>query len=448
MSANLVGSINSLALPAAHSSNSGGTSFKRTASNSLKAGNSNNTVKKPPVDSTGWCYTRCKEDTNYSFAWTIEGFRRKMEQFSNGQCLTSDVFNVMVDGKETAWKLECFPNGKQKVGEDTVGAVSVFLYPVNQHAINRYFTFSIGFVNEDNSRVMKGKGEHCFRDNQNGWGWLKLVTHQTLKGEGRDGGGRPEGEKLLPNDALNILCVMKFRGVDYTTSGTSRPAIVNTSAADEVEEVEERKNFLDLFETGDLADIEVLVEGQTFKCHSAILAGQSQVFRAMLLNDMREKATRQIRLAEIDAAAVRAVLTYCYGGQVAGGLATMADRLLKAADQYDLGGLKRQCERALCQSLTIANCLDHLVLADLHSATILKPFVTKFVVENAQEVTGLPNWREKLTMDPDIFTEVFSELASTRPSKKFRSDEPIHWSLSRSQATDLDVEFGGAASHL
>ena len=23
----------------------------------------------------------------------------------------------MVDGKETAWKLECFPNGKQKAGE-------------------------------------------------------------------------------------------------------------------------------------------------------------------------------------------------------------------------------------------------------------------------------------------------------------------------------------------
>ena len=26
-----------------------------------------------------------------------------------------------------------------------------------------------------------------YRDNQNGWGWLKLVTHQTLKGDGRDG---------------------------------------------------------------------------------------------------------------------------------------------------------------------------------------------------------------------------------------------------------------------
>ena len=66
-------------------------------------------------------------------------------------------------------------------GEDTAGAVSVFLYPANTNAINRQFSFAIGFVNEECSRVMKGKGDHCFRDNQNGWGWLKLVTHQTLR---------------------------------------------------------------------------------------------------------------------------------------------------------------------------------------------------------------------------------------------------------------------------
>ena len=69
---------------------------------------------------------------------------------------------------ETAWKLECFPNGKQKIGEvrggsgkerrgvggglstlyrqDTAGAVSVFLYPANGAAINRQFSFAIGWV--------------------------------------------------------------------------------------------------------------------------------------------------------------------------------------------------------------------------------------------------------------------------------------------------------------
>ncbi len=72
-------------------------------------------------------------------------------------------------------------------------------------------------------------------------------------------------------------------------------------------------------------------EGQTFKCHSAILAGQSRVFRAMLLNDMREKATRQIHLADMEAVTVRAVLTHCYGGRVGPtALPALAAKLLKA----------------------------------------------------------------------------------------------------------------------
>ena len=96
------------------------------------------------MEATAWCYTGTKEDTNFSFAWTIENFGRKMEIYKNGECLTSDTFKVEVEGVETAWKLECFPNGKQKIGEDTAGAVSVFLYPANGFAINRQFSFAIG----------------------------------------------------------------------------------------------------------------------------------------------------------------------------------------------------------------------------------------------------------------------------------------------------------------
>ena len=69
------------------------------------------------MEATAWCYTGTKEDTNFSFAWTIENFGRKMEIYKNGECLTSDTFKVEVEGVETAWKLECFPNGKQKIGE-------------------------------------------------------------------------------------------------------------------------------------------------------------------------------------------------------------------------------------------------------------------------------------------------------------------------------------------
>jgi len=399
---------------------------------------SSGTVKKPPVDSIGWCYTGSKEDTSYSFAWTIEGFKRKMENFTNGQCLTSHVFKVTVDGKETHWKLECFPNGKQKNGEDTVGAVSVFLYPMNSNSINRNFSFAIGFVNEDGNRVMKGKGEHCFRDHQNGWGWLKLVTHQTLLGQGRDG-SRPDGEKLLPNDCLNILCVMKFKGEDYTTSGTSKPTNIPTDSTDiEIEfESERRKKLVNLLETGDLTDIEVKCGNETFKCHSVILAARSNVFRAMLMNDMREKATKVIKLEDVEPDVFRAILNHMYGGEISNFTdQEKASKILKAADEYELLELKQKCEKNLCSHLTIHNCLDHLITADLHNATNLKDLAVKYVVENAQEVTHLPSWKEKLTAYPDIFTQVFSELANRRSGKKYKLEDG--WSHLKTLDTDLD----------
>ena len=71
---------------------------------------------------------------------------------------------------------------------------------------------------------MTGKGDDCFRDNQNGWGWLKLVMHQTLRYDRRRfifilitiSILRFANDKLFHNDCLNILCyeVQGFRGDD------------------------------------------------------------------------------------------------------------------------------------------------------------------------------------------------------------------------------------------
>ena len=63
-------------------------------------------------------------------------------------------------------------------------------------------------------------------------------------------------DKLLPNDCLNILCVMKFRGSEVTTSGTSRPTSTVVRAGHEAGEAEENteenenQGLLDLLNTG------------------------------------------------------------------------------------------------------------------------------------------------------------------------------------------------------
>ena len=83
----------SLSMPSGSGPGSSGLSQSPLKQKSLKR-SSQGHIKKPPVDATAWCYTGTREDTNFSFAWTIENFGRKMEIYKNGECLTSDTFKV------------------------------------------------------------------------------------------------------------------------------------------------------------------------------------------------------------------------------------------------------------------------------------------------------------------------------------------------------------------
>ena len=104
------------------------------------------------------------------------------------------------------------------------------------------------------------------------------------------------------------------------------------------------------------------------------------------MHDMREKATGRITISsDIEGDTVQDMLTHIYGGRI-DNMEEKAGKLLAASDQYDLRHLKRECEELVCRSLNIANCLDLLVLADLHSTDILKPHVVRFVVENSREL--------------------------------------------------------------
>ena len=119
---------------------------------------------------------------------------------------------------------------------------------------------------------------------------------------------------------------------------------------------------------------------------------------------MKEKATGKITIESgIDCDTVYDMLVYIYGGKIEK-IEDKCGKLLAAADQYDLKHLKRQCEEILCRTLNINNCLEFLILADLHSTDFLKPHVIKFVVENSREIVTqesvLPN---KLAMKKVFF---------------------------------------------
>ena len=163
-------------------------------------------------------------------------------------------------------------------------------------------------------------------------------------------------------------------------------SVADTLESEDGEEGSENKGLLDLLQTGDLADVDVVVGEKTFACHKAILGAKSPFFKAAFQHNMKEKATGKITISsDIESSIVYDMLVYIYGGTIEH-IEDKSDKLLAAADEYCLKYLKRQCEENLCRTLTIDNCLDLLILADLHSTNILKPHVIKFVVENSREI--------------------------------------------------------------
>ena len=110
-----------------------------------------------------------------------------------------------------------------------------------------------------------------------------------------------------------------------------------------------------------------------FHCHRVILATQSPVFRAMLLADMKEKITKKVNIIGIRPEVLAEMLHFIYTGVTSKEIAEAdAGELLAAANQYQLDDLKKMCERVLCSSIRVDNCIEYMVLGNLHEAPQLK----------------------------------------------------------------------------
>lgn len=91
----------------------------------------------------------------------------------------------------------------------------------------------------------------------------------------------------------------------------------------------------------------------------------------MFYHDMKEREKNRVEVTDIEPDVMADMLRFIYTGK-APNLETMAAELLAAADKYSLDRLKVMCEEALCNSLTVENVSEVLILADLHSAEQLK----------------------------------------------------------------------------
>ncbi|XP_032752673.1 TD and POZ domain-containing protein 5-like [Rattus rattus] len=330
---------------------------------------------------------------NFCYEWTIRNFSFCMDGIREN--ITSPGFSLEASG-EVQWCLRIYPNGVDEEGKDCL-SVYLGLLSCPKSPVWAKVQFSIINAQGEKYLITKISDVLRFLPNQY-WGCKKFILRDFLL---------YHSHWLLPEDKLTLCCKVSIIGPFFSRPGQNMtPAI-----RDPMQMLAEDLGVL--WENSLFTDCSLVVAGQEFRAHKAILAARSPVFRAMFENEMLESLTDRIEIHDIHLQVFKEMMAFIYTGKAPHLHSySMATGLLAAADKYALQGLKVMCEDALCRNLSVKNAVPTLILADLHRAEHLKTKVMDFIILHASEVSETVGWKSMVESHPYLVEEAFRSLAS------------------------------------
>ena len=184
-----------------------------------------------------------------------------------------------------------------------------------------------------------------------------------------------------------------------------------------------------LVEAEELADVVLVVEGERFPAHRAVLAARSEYFRGLFKSGMQEGGRREMAYEDVSAGAFRVLLRYLYTGEVpagdedagegwagraggaggcgnAGGVGgeggggkgkeaeaeaeaepeSRVEELLRVADRFQAAGLYAHCLGEFWRSLTAETAIDALVWAHRRGPQGAREVAMKYLVANCRAI--------------------------------------------------------------
>ncbi|XP_046983653.1 poly [ADP-ribose] polymerase tankyrase-1-like [Schistocerca americana] len=169
-----------------------------------------------------------------------------------------------------------------------------------------------------------------------------------------------------------------------------------------------------LLDDGEGATV-TLAAGETrLVVHRAVLVAGSPVFAAMFGHDTAESRGGLVDVADVDGPVLRELLTYLYTLR-APQLASLAPRLLVAADKYGVASLKAQCEQQLAAGLTVDNAAATAVLAVRHCCPGLRQTAVSYIKGHTHRVMATQGWADAVRTQPEDVVELSRLLAETPP---------------------------------
>ncbi|KAK7795146.1 hypothetical protein U0070_027334 [Myodes glareolus] len=339
--------------------------------------------------SSGYTQIRVRK---FSYRWTISNFSFCMEGFL-GKNFKSPTFSPGANDKQK-WCMIVYLNG---IDEESRGYLSVFVGLLSSPKSPVWAKIQFGIINAKGEEFRIKNSQRVVRFNQNeSWDIPKFILRDFLFST---------PYFFLLDDKLTLCCEVSMVQDCMSISEQNTQPGIDIPRCTLVDDLGE------LWEKSSLTDCCLVVDGQEFRAHKAILAARSPVFRAMFEHDMEESRKNRIEIHDLEPEVFKAMMGFIYTGKEPD-LHSMADAVLAAADMYGLERLKVMCERALCRDLSLDNAAHTLFLADLHSAVQLKTQAMDFITARASEVFQTSSWKTVVDSYPHLVNEVCVSLAS------------------------------------
>mmetsp|Transcript_57306 Transcript_57306/g.167728 ORF Transcript_57306/g.167728 Transcript_57306/m.167728 type:complete len:362 (+) Transcript_57306:57-1142(+) len=194
-------------------------------------------------------------------------------------------------------------------------------------------------------------------------------------------------------------------------------------------------SFRRLFDEATCSDVTFQAGGEQVRAHRCILIARSAVMRALLTNGMSESAHgATIEVADVEPAVLRELLSYLYTDRLSAAGADLAEKLLVAADKYQVHRLCHLCETRLIEKLSVETCCDLLALGAAQGRSRLSEAALDFAMENAEGILGTAGMRRLVAEWPELLVELFA-AAKLGVRRAREACEGVGRSLKRSRSS-------------
>uniref|UniRef100_A0ACD5YYY4 Uncharacterized protein n=1 Tax=Avena sativa TaxID=4498 RepID=A0ACD5YYY4_AVESA len=315
-----------------------------------------------------------------SHVFQIEKYAHVRRMMANGEAMRSDKFTV--GGHD--WRVDCYPNGYQK----HESFLSLYLNHISHAKTGdamAKFQFSIldqawkpSCIHDSTA----AEGRRFSDTTDLSWGWEEFIKHEDLH----------KAEKYLKDDCLTVVCDVTVNGLSaegHTEAAEPEPALLMTASPP----FDLHGPLGEVIWNKQKPDVKIVAGGgETFAVHRWVLEARSPAFKEDL---SLASAGGELRIDDMDANVCKAVLQFIYTDKLDLHLlrfiyreipgtdlleaTRMAERLLVAADRYELEKLKQICETALLPTIRLSSVAATLALAERHRCPELKKACIQFL---------------------------------------------------------------------